>query len=586
MFPILSVCVVLLFLILSLYKDWFQPAISFLIAVLALSFLQILPAEEILQGFASKEIASILLLIVFGNILGKSSLFDVLFHKAFQQTNTYTGFLSRLLPSVTTMSAFMNNTPIVALLIPYVYRWGKQNNIAVSRLLIPLSFAAILGGTITLVGTSTNMLVNAFATSKSNVEFHVFDFVYVGIPVSIIGLLYIIFFGKKILPSHQTVTEKFQEDSREYLVEVKISSTSKLKGKSIAEANLRKLNGLYVVEIIRDNYSIAPVGPKHILQENDLLVLAGNVKAVTELVDSNPDLSLVTDFQWSTDQLNLVELVVTRGSYMANTKLQDSEFRSRYNAALVGINRHGEQLKGKLGDKIIRVGDTLLVLVGQDFETNSFAAKDFYLISKLAEFRSLSIAQSIWVSSGLVLAILLSALQWLPLFSGLLLLLLITLLTRVLDFTKLHQYMDYNLLVIAALALSLGSAIEHSGIGELLAQGLTTYTQPLGPVGALIGIYLLTFLFTELMTNIAAASIALPFGLAVAHTLGVSPEPFFLVIAYAASASFITPIGYQTNLMVYGPGGYRFKDFLIFGLPLTILYFVLCIAIVYIRYFL
>jgi len=586
MLEVIVVVLVLVFLILSLFKEWFQPAISFLIAVIILGAFGILSGQDILQGFGDQQIASILLLIVFGNLLGNASILDVLFSKAFETTKTYFGFMSRLLPSVSVVSAFMNNTPIVALLIPYVYKWGKQNHIPISKLLIPLSFAAILGGTITLVGTSTNMLVNAFATSQSDVQFSIFDFTWVGLPLSIIGLAYIIIFGKKLLPVRTTISEAFTENTREYIVETHVPANSSYIGKSIREANLRELNGLFVVEIIRGEQSIVPVRPSEVLQQGDILILAGNTHAITDLIDLNVDLKLPepTSIDKTID-FDMIEVVVAQGSHLANKQVKHSDFRRRYNSSLLAVNRKGEQLHGKLGDKTLRTGDTLLITTGNDFETNAYAQSDFYQISKIKEVRPLDVKQSLVVALGMITAIILSSVGILSLFKGLLILLLICLLARILSFNKLNRYMDYNLLVIAALALALGKALETTGISASVAQWVVTFTEPVGVLGALCGIYLLSFVFTELMTNIAAASLALPFGLAVANQLGVTPEPFFLAIAYAASASFITPVGYQTNLMIYGPGGYKFKDFLHFGLPLSIVYFIVAIAILYWRFF-
>lgn len=577
---------VILFLILSLYKEWFQPAISFLIAVLVLSLTGIINNAEILKGFANKEIASILLLIVFGNLLGNASILDVFFIRAFHNTKTYTGFMTKLLPSVTGLSAFMNNTPIVALLIPYVYKWSKRNKISISKLLIPVSFAAILGGTITLVGTSTNMVVNAYATVETDVDLQIFDFAWVGVPVALVGLIYLILFGKKLLPDRQTLSDQFKKTSREYVVEVEVPVGSDYVGKTIQESNLRDLDGLFIVEIIRNERIITPVSPNDVLEEDDILILAGNVEAISSLINSNENLKL-PKYSLLEDRktLKISEVVVAQGSYLSNMVLNKSDFRRRYDSALLAINRKGKQLSGKLGDKTIRTGDALLLMTGDDFDSNEASIKDFYKISDVKLIKSLNVKQSIVIFVGLLGSIMLSSLNILPLFNGLLLLLLIAILTRTLTFSKLNQYIDYNLLIIAAFALSLGAAVENTGLDNTIAKYVVDFTQNYGPVGALIGVYFITFIFTELMTNIAAASLALPFGLAIANQLGVSPEPFFLAIAYAASASFLTPIGYQTNLMIYGPGGYQFKDFLKIGLPLSIVYFFIAITILNLLYF-
>ncbi|MBX2845949.1 MAG: SLC13 family permease [Saprospiraceae bacterium] len=581
---VIVVALVLVFLIISLYREIFQPAITFLIAIITLAVFGILTGEEVLNGFANPQIASILLLLVFGNLLGKASILNVFFSKAFENTKTYNGFLSRLLPSVAGISAFINNTPVVALLIPYVYKWAQKNNVSISKLLIPLSFAAILGGTITLVGTSTNMLVNAFAIKNSDVAFSIFDFAWVGLPITLIGLIYVVVFGRKLLPERQTFSDKFQSSSREYLVEVSVPNNSSYVGKTIAESNLRQLNGLFVVEIIRQNEIITPIRPDNILLANDTLILAGNVAAITELMELNSDLALPKfSYLEGEPHFDVNELVVSAGSFLSNKTVKEADFRSRYNAALVAINRNGERLTGKLGDKQLKTGDALLVLAGSDFYSRG--QRDFYTISKVKEVRPLDVKRSLLIFFGLLASVLLSALNILPLFKGLLVLLLLAFIFRILNLRQLRQLVDYNLLVIAALALALGQAIDSVGISEFAATQVINVTQPFGAVGALIGIYIIAFCFTELMTNIAAASLALPFALAIANKLGVSPEPFFLAVAYAASASFVTPLGYQTNLMVYGPGGYKFKDFFRMGFPLSILYFTLTIGILYWMYF-
>ncbi len=580
------VIAVVLFIICSLYREWFQPAITFLIGVLVLGLFGILDGQEMLLGFSDPQIVSILLLIVFGNLLGDSSILDVMFSKLFSTTRAYKGFMAKLLPAVTIVSSVVNNTPIVALLIPHVYKWSRSNKVALSKLLIPLSYSAILGGTITLVGTSTNMLVNAFAIKNSDVSFSILDFAYVGIPVSIVGLLYIIFLGNKLLPIRSSLTESFSEHSREYLVEAQVMPQSSYIGQSLKQANLRQLNGLYVVEIYRQNQSIAPVSPDEKLEANDLLILAGNVEAISDLIDNNVDLVIpqATD-NTSKALFDVVEVVVAPGSYLINKRIKHSDFRSRYDAAVVAINRRGKNLKGQIGEQLLHAGDTLLLLTGKDYANKQSTASDFYQISKLKEVRPLNVKQSMVIGGGLLLSILLAAFNILSLFKALLILLLISLIFRILTYNKLNKYLDYNLLIMAALALSLGIAIEKTGLAANLAHFIVAHTTYFGIVGTLIGLYSLTFVFTELMTNIAAASLALPFSLAIATEMGVSPEPFFLIVAYAASASFITPLGYQTNLMIYGPGGYQFKDFLKFGLPLSILYMIFAIGIIYWRYF-
>jgi len=492
----------------------------------------------------------------------------------------------RLLPIIAGISAFMNNTPIVALLIPYVNRWGKRNNIAVSKLLIPISYAAILGGTMTLVGTATNMLVNALAIDEADHAFSLFDFTIVGLPLAIVGLIYLFIFGKKLLPERKSTMDQFAESSMEYVVEAKIASKSSFIGKTIADANLRQLNGLFVVEIIRGEEVISPVSPETVLNTSDRLLLAGNVGAISELMENNNDLELPKSSQMDDDlNFDIVELVVSRNSYLVNRTVKDADFRRRYDSALVAINRGGERLIGKIGDKVLKTGDTLLALVGDGFKHNLDARRDFYTVSKLKEVRPLDMNKSLLILIGLIAALTLSATGVLPLFTGLMVLLAVVLALKVASLRQLRDLFDYNLLIIAALAIAIGQAVQNTGLADYVAEHLLTFTKPAGVLGALIALYLITMAFTELMTNVAAATITVPLAIATASGLAAPMAPFLLVVAFAASASFMTPIGYQTNLMVFGPGGYKFKDFMKIGLPLSIIYFVLTIGILYWYFF-
>ena len=569
----------------SLYVEFFSPAKTFFLAVVILSIFGILTPQEILSGFANEQIANIMMLLIIGGILNKSSVLDILFKRLLLKVTSYTSFIFRMMGGVAGASAFINNTPIVAILIPYVYRWGKKNNIAASKLMIPLSYAAILGGTATLVGTSTNLLVNGLAVESGMAPLGIFDFSIVGLPLIFIGLLYIGFLGRKLLPSKRDPLESFSEDSRDYIVELRVQPKSELIGKSVQEAHLRHLKGLFLVEIIRNNRHIAPVSPVRIIKEGDILLFAGDVKTISELMDNLPGLTIpkASHLVESGDS-ELIEVIMPPQSVLVNQTVKECDFRSRYDASVVAIHRHGERLGGKIGNITLAAGDVLLLLAGSDFEKRQSQKFNFYVLSKIRDLSKLDVKRSLIVIIGLITAIIASATGMLSLFKGLILLMGVIVFTNIVSFRQLRDMLDTNLLVLAAFALSFGVAISKTGVADMGANMMIDLFSPLGAVGLLFAIYLVTNLLTEIMTNIAAASLSFPLAFAIAINMGLDPKPFVLAVAIAASASFMTPIGYQTNLMVYAPGGYKFRDFLTIGLPLTLLYMCTTILILSLHY--
>ena len=577
--------ILVLLVAISLYVEFYSPAKTFFLAVVVLTISGILTPQEVLSGFANEQIAIIMLLLVVGGVLNRSSILDLIFRKLFQPVKKYSSFLWRMMFGVAGVSAFVNNTPIVAILIPHVYRWGKQNDISASKLMIPLSYAAILGGTATLVGTSTNLLVNGLAIQNGYEGFNIFDFSLVGFPLIIIGILYMVFVGKRFLPDKQDPLEEFNTSSRNYIVELRVKEDSELIGKTIEEARLRHLKGLFLVEIIRGSRQIAPVSPRQKIQAADILLFAGDVNTITDILENSPGLSIpkVTE-NFATGNNELIEVIIAPSSLIANKTVKECDFRSQYDASVVAIHRHGEKVEGKIGKVVLQGGDVLLLIAGEDFEKRTANRQNFYVLSKVKDLSKLDIKRSLIIIFGLITAIGLSAFSILSLFSSLIILLGIMTISNIVSFRELKTLVDTNLLVLAAFALALGTAIYKTGAADFLASKMLILLAPLGVIGILFAVYLITNILTEMMTNIAAASLSFPLALAMAIGGDYDTTPFILVVAIAASASFITPIGYQTNLMVFGPGGYNFKDFLKVGFPLSIIYMITTILIVSVTY--
>ena len=587
---IIIVFLVLVFIIVVLYKEWIGAAFTFVIAILILGISGIITPFEMLHGFANEQIAVILFLLLLGDTIRKTNVIEFIFDKIFRGAKSYKGFTGRMVFLVAGFSGFFNNTPLVAVMMPYVHSWSKRNNISPSKLLIPLSYAAILGGCATLIGTSTNLIVNGLLMDQEiipNIDsLNLFDFAYVGVPMIIIGGLYLIFIGNRLLPSREDTITDFTSKKREYIVETKVIANSEYIGKSIEDAGLRNLKGLFLVEIIRSNFKMPAVPSSEIIKENDLLLFAGDTETITDLVNSTSGL-VIPAVQGNSinGKIEIVEIVVSHSSQLINKTAKESNFRGQYDASIVAIHRDGDRVSGKIGDVALRAGDVLMLFSGADFNSRVNDSSDFYLISKLSDVNKLELYKLILLIGGTFLAIFLSAIHVISLFKALLILIVILYIMKIINIKDIHRGFDYNLLVIIALSLALGKAMINTGVADIVSDILITVFLPFGEIGVLVGIYLITALLTSYITNAATVAIIFPISLSMSVSLGLNPMPFILIVAFAAAATFITPIGYQTNLMVYGPGRYKFNDFFKIGFPLTIIYLVVTVGILYFMYF-
>ncbi|MCB0823501.1 MAG: SLC13 family permease [Bacteroidales bacterium] len=586
---IIIVSIVLVFIVVSLYTEIVGPAFTFLIGVIVLGFFGILTPAEILSGMANEQIAVIILLLLIGDIIRKTDMIDWVFDKVFRDTKSYKGFMSKMIMVVAGLSAFLNNTPLVAIMMPYVHRWSRRNDIAASKLLIPLSYAAILGGCATLIGTSTNLIVNGMVVDEQIIPglkpLQLFDFTLVGLPMIVFGSLYLILFGNKLLPANKELIDDFSARSREYLVEAQIRVNSKIIGKTLEEAGLRNLKGLYVVEISRGEQYLSAVSPTVVLREGDVLVFAGDTNTIAEMINSDIGLALTQVGMFSKKSNTAVlEVVVSHNATLISKTVRESGFRGKYDAAIIAVHRNGERVSGKIGTVKLKAGDVLLLLAGDDFTKRSHDANDFYLISRVREFRNLELYKSLTLVFGLIAAIVFSALNMISLFMALMILMIIIQILKIASPKDIPKSIDYNLAMIIVLSLSLGTAMIKTGMADIIANFIIGVFKPFGPIGLLTGIFLITNLLASYITNKAAAAIIFPISVTAGINLGLSTTPFILIVAFAAAANFITPIGYQTNLMVYGPGGYSFKHYLKIGFPLTLLYMFGAVSILYFYY--
>jgi len=579
-FEAILVIIVILLMLVALYTELAQPALIFLVAVMIMYFSGIINLKEILSGLSNENIVLIFLLIVISDIIKKAGLMDRLINRLLRYNLKLSSYKGRLSFLVGSLSAFINNTPLVALMMPYVFDWAKRNKISTSKVMLPLSYAAIAGGTVTLIGTSTNLIVNGLSMEAGQPSLNLFDFTYVGLPAMIITGLYLTLFSSKILPARQDILTQYEEKKRDYLVETLVPPKSNLIGRSIEKGKLRNLKGLYLAQIIRQNELIAPVSPKEVIYEGDRLFFAGDTLTILELVEDKKNLSLpYGNLMMQETENNIIEVIISSNSRLVHQTAKSSNFRKKYDAAIIAIQRNGEKLSGKLGEIDFKVGDLLLLITGRSFTRYSENEQDFLITSKIKEIQSIPIWKKFVFFGGVLTAFVLATLKILPLFVSLLLMIGVAAIIKMVKFPQLKAAIDLNLLFILVLALAFGKAITNSGVATIAADFFMNLFGT-NPLTVMIILYLLTNLTTMFVTNAAAVAIIFPIAFAsYSNFQDISFTPFVLTIALAASAEFLTPFGYQTNLMVYGPGNYQFKDYIKLGLPLTIMYFVLTIGI-------
>ena len=588
-FDQILVFIVLVFILISLYREILGPAFTFLVGVIVLGIFGVLTPAEILKGFGNEQIAVVIMLLLIGDVIRRTAVVEVIFDRFFKSARSNRGFMSRMTLLIAGFSAFLNNTPLVAVMMPYVHSWCKRNNISPSKFLIPLSYAAILGGCATLIGTSTNLIVNGLVLDQTIIPdlepLKIFDFAIVGIPMIVVGSLYLLFFGERLLPDKPDTLTQLSLGRREYMVEARVVQKSPLIGKTIEEAGLRSQPGFHIVEIWRRGYKISVFGADFLLDRGDILIIAGETESIADMVRSRSGLNIPeVGMLLKKSRTEMVEVVVSQNSTIVNKTVREAGFRSKYDAAIVSVHRNGELIKGKISEVILKAGDVLLLFTGENFVARTVAMKDFYFISKVSEMVKLEWYKSAILLGGLILAILLAALNLFPLFISLLLILVLSLAMRITHPRELPGAIDYNLALIIVLSLALGTAMIKTGTADLVADGVIRLFRPLGVIGILTGIYLITTILAAYITSKAAAAIIFPIALTTSVNLSMDPMPFILITAYASAANFMTPVGFQTNLMVYGPGGYSFNDFFRVGAPLTLLYMIVTITILSIIY--
>ncbi|WP_217875615.1 SLC13 family permease [Pseudoalteromonas shioyasakiensis] len=551
---------ILLVLVGCLFGTRLKPAWLF-VGAIGISYLAgLISLEDMLINYANPSLITLILLVLVSIAVEKTTLVQKLAQSL--SKGSLTSSVTKLGLSTAFLSSFTNNTAVVASLISAIKESPTHSP---SKLLLPLSYTAILGGTITLIGTSTNLIVNGFAVEAGMEPLGFFDFTLIGLGALSVGLITILVM-LKYLPDNG----KNNQEVVPFYLEGKVETGSKLIGKSVEENGLRELKDLFLAEIIRGDKRICAVTPKQVIKEGDVLLFVGDIKSVP-LLTRFDGLKVVHD-KHEKDVEHLVEVVVSHSSKYIGKTIKEVRFREQFHAAVIAIRRGHDRLQGGLGKVQLQAGDSLILAPGKEFYSLPNLKREFVYISGLDLQTHLKPKQSNIVLASFAAVLGLSIVGLVPLVKGLLVLLIGLMLTGTIKLSEVKRRFPIELLAVVGSAIGLAKLMIGTGLAGEISSAMLYVLGDFGPYGAFIAIFLMTVLFTELITNNAAAALSFPVAYALAVGFDVSPLPFIMAVAFGASASFISPFGYQTNLMVYSAGNYRLKDYIAMGLPLSIIY--------------
>ena len=568
----------------ALVRKWGPPDYVLMGGSLLVGIAGVITPAEVFSGFVNPGTLTIAALFVVAAAMRETGALDTVGTWIFGRARTEKAGLVRMAAPVAGMSAFFNNTPIVAMLMPVVSDWCRKHGISPSRMLMPLSFMAILGGTCTLIGTSTNLAIDGLMkeTVGSMPELAdalspigLFEMAYVGVPFVLIGGIYMLFIGRRLLPERQDVLQKLEASPREYMAEMQIQAGCRLIGQGVEEAGLRHLPGLYLTELVRGDEVISPVGPQQRMEEGDILTFSG-------VIDTMVDLERIRGLVPVADEGYEVRAAQRRGQYLCEAvisprspfigkNIRDSDFRAYYGAAVIAVHRGSERIHGRIGDIVLQAGDTLLLQTHDRFARVYHNSPDFYLVSDVEESGSVRHDKALLCTGLMVLLVVLMALPSVEIVYAAFIAAGLMVMTRCLPAATARKSVDWETVFTIGASFGLGHALDRSGAASSIAALCLDAVGGMGPHAMLFLVYALTSLFAALVSSKASAVLMFPIALAIALSLGLNPRPFIMGVAFAAASSFATPLGYPTNLMVYAAGGYRFTDFTRVGLPLNVL---------------
>ncbi len=570
-----AVLAVAIFLIV---REVAPPDAMLFAALVAFISAGVVTPEQGLAGFGNPAVATIGALFIVAAGMRSTGVLENASHAILGRGGAIGRALFRLTSSSAVLSAFIANTPVVAMGVPTVTSWAKRNQVSPSRLLIPLSYASILGGTCTLIGTSTNLVSHGLLQRAGMPGFGFFELSAIGVPCALLGIVYLSRVAPRLLADRVPI-RTVGEDVRRYLVELRLTDPSPLIGRTILEAGLRHLPGLYLVRVERPTGIISPVGPEVRLLSGDLLTFAGVVESIVDLRKFDGLTPAGSTRPPDASRWELHEAVISPGSPLVGSNIRDASFRGRYNAAVIAVHRHGERIEGRIGDIVLRPGDTLLIEAAQAFSLAYRDSPDFYLVSRVGDSAAPRRDRAMAAVLVLVAMVSLAALDVVPIVVSAIGAAMAMVVFGCLSLGEAKRSIDWSVLVTIGSALGIATALEASGAAAILAQGVAGVGASFGPVGVLGALIAGALLLNALVANAASVAIMFPVAVSAAAGLGLDPRPFVVGVTIGSALSMSTPI-YQTNLIVYGPGGYRFFDFTKVGVPLQVLLAIVCLLLI------
>ncbi|HEY3370924.1 MAG TPA: SLC13 family permease [Prolixibacteraceae bacterium] len=588
------VLAVIVLMIASLVKEVMRPGLILFSALIIMMIFGIVDGNEVLAGFSNKGMITVAILLVVSEGIKQSGALNKLATTFLPRKRGNPRLLFfRLMFPISFISAFLNNTPIVIIFAPIVKKWAESLNMSAQKFLIPLSYATILGGVCTLIGTSTNLVVHGLMLDNGFAGFSMFELGMVGVPLSFAGYIYMSYIGVHLLPGEKNFIRKPLSDQKDYYYELIVPGDSPLVGQTLKNGRNKDLKGFDIIELERQGTKVAGKTVGLQFEANDHLLVAGKstgMEIIRELTCVRlKGIDLLKD-QVKTSDLKQYEAVLAPRFPGIGKTMVEFNFFEHYQAAIVAVHRNGERLTTNLSSLKLKEGDNLVLLTTDRFIKNWGDSKIFYLTTYIGDHELTSGKAKKWLALSILVLMIAgaTAADYLPkfgnvstdmfYFSSIAAMLMVWL--KIVPHQKYTKAISWDLLITIACSFGISKAMQNSGAADGIAHTAIGFAKNWGPIGVLACIYLMTNIFTEVITNNAAAAISFPIAMAAAAQMGVSPKPFFVAICIAASMSFSTPIGYQTNLIVQGIGNYKFKDFVKVGLPFNLIAFLISISLI------
>jgi di/tricarboxylate transporter len=585
---------VILLMIVALIKEIMRPGLILFSALVIFMVTDILSAEEALSGFSNKAMITVALLFLVSEGVKESGVLNRLGSVILpKKRKPIPRLLMQIMIPVSAISAFLNNTPVVIIFGPMLKKWADKLSLPSQKFLIPLSYATIFGGTCTLIGTSTNLLVHGMMIDRGMSGLGMFELAKVGLFIVFFGFLYMNIFSNQLLPGEKIPRFSFPNDTREYLFDLYLPKGSSLAGKTIEKRRLPGLNEFMVRTVIREGKHIRISNSSFQLEPDDKLIVGGSSEDVGYLTQSaNVKLKALdhADPNFLKKSLRQVEVVIAPRFPGIQRTLGEFDFFGHYNAVVMAVHRNGERITTDLDKLELKAGDNLMLLATEDFTRYWGESRVFYMATEIGELDDSKDRLKRWIAMGLVFLMIAGATagRWIPIeaknefdmffFAAVTVFLMA--LMKIFTPKKYTKPINWDVLITIACAIGVSRALQNSGAADFIARSTINLSKGFGPLGVMAAIFIITNVFTEIITNNAAAAITFPIAYAAATQLGVDPRPFFITICIAASASFSTPIGYQTNLIVQSIGNYKFSDYWKIGLPLNILALIISLLVI------